>query len=135
MGTTVVGSRRARRRSSRAAAAALVAIIWLVPGAAGAAPARVPGIDVSKWQGDVDWEAVAGTDLRFVIARSTIGDWRKQPVLQVDPRYLEYVEGAAANGLVVGAYHRANVDRSDGDARQEADFFLDLSRIEAGDVL
>lgn len=109
-------------------------LVGLVPGVARAAPARVPGIDVSKWQLAVDWGAVATTNIRFVIARSTIGD-TAGTVLSVDPRYAEYVAGATANGLIVGAYHRANVGRQAGDARREADFFVDLSRIEPGDVL
>jgi GH25 family lysozyme M1 (1,4-beta-N-acetylmuramidase) len=89
---------------------------------------------VSKWQGDVDWAAVGSTNVRFVIMRSTIGDTGASP-LSVDPRYGEYLAGATANGLVVGAYHRANVGRADGDAVEEADWFVDLSRIEAGDVV
>lgn len=133
--TTGVGSGRASRRRPWAAALATAVLTGLlVPGPTHAAPARVPGIDVSKWQGDIDWAAVAGTSIRFVIMRSTIGD-TGSTVLSVDPRYLEYVEGATAEGLVVGAYHRANVGRQEGDAVDEADFFVDLARIEAGDVL
>jgi GH25 family lysozyme M1 (1,4-beta-N-acetylmuramidase) len=115
----------------------VTAAVLLAPSTtpAAAAPARVPGIDVSKWQGDVDWTAVSDTNLRFVIIRSTIGDWTEHPFLEVDPRYVGYVDGATTNGLVVGAYHRANVDRTEGDAVEEADFFVDEARIEAGDVL
>jgi GH25 family lysozyme M1 (1,4-beta-N-acetylmuramidase) len=113
----------------------LVALLTLLPTPARAGqPARVPGIDVSKWQGDIDWAAVASTRIRYVIMRSTIGDTGSTP-LSVDPRYGEYLAGATANGLVVGAYHRANVGRADGDAEEEADFFVDLSQIEAGDVI
>jgi GH25 family lysozyme M1 (1,4-beta-N-acetylmuramidase) len=135
---TGVGLARARPPRALTALGALVLAVAsasAAPGPARAAPARVPGIDVSKWQGTIDWADVSGTNIRFVIARSTIGDWREKPALSVDPRYLEYVDGATAEGFVVGAYHRAHVDRSEGDAQQEADFFVDLSRIEAGDVL
>jgi GH25 family lysozyme M1 (1,4-beta-N-acetylmuramidase) len=137
--TTGVAHRRAQRPSVRLARAGLalmgLAVLPLLPVAARAAqPERVPGIDVSKWQGDVDWAAVASTRIRFVIMRSTIGDTGTTP-LSVDPRYAEYVSEATANGLVVGVYHRANVGRADGDAEEEADFFVELSRIEAGDVI
>lgn len=110
------------------------ALVLLAPVPARAGTPRVPGIDVSKWQGDVDWAAVASTQVRFVIMRSTIGDTASTP-LSVDPRYGEYLAGATANGLVVGAYHRANVGRGEGDAEDEADWFVDLSQIEAGDVM
>ena len=63
---------------------------------------RVPGIDVSKWQGDVDWTKVATTPVRYVIMRATIGN-TASTARSVDPKYLEYLAGATANGLVVGA--------------------------------
>jgi GH25 family lysozyme M1 (1,4-beta-N-acetylmuramidase) len=135
---TGVAPRRAQRlpvRLARAGLALLIpALVILSPLPARAGTPRVPGIDVSKWQGDVDWTAVASTKVRFVIMRSTIGDTGSTP-LSVDPRYGEYLAGATANGLVVGAYHRANVGRGEGDAQEEADWFVDLSRIEAGDVI
>jgi GH25 family lysozyme M1 (1,4-beta-N-acetylmuramidase) len=136
---TGVAPCRAQRPSGRLGPAAfgfvLTATLLLIPVSAHAGePARVPGIDVSKWQGDVDWAAVASTRIRFVILRSTIGD-TGATTLSVDPRYGEYLAGATANGLVVGAYHRANVGRGDGDAEEEADWFVDLSQIEAGDVI
>ena len=76
------------------------------PASPASAAVRVPGIDVSKWQGDVDWADVASTPVRFVIMRATIGN-TASTARSVDPRYEEYLAGAAANGLVVGAYHRA----------------------------
>lgn len=108
----------------------MAAIYVAVPGApASAAPAKVPGIDVSMWQGDVDWAAVATTSTRFAIMRATRGhDY-------VDPRYAEYLAEASANGIVVGAYHRAKVSMAEGDARAEADHFVDVAQIDAGDVL
>jgi GH25 family lysozyme M1 (1,4-beta-N-acetylmuramidase) len=132
-------ARRAQRPSARLARAGSAFLVSaglvLLPAPARAVePSRVPGIDVSKWQGDVDWAAVAATRIRFVIMRSTIGDTGATP-LSVDPRYGEYLAGATANGLVVGAYHRANVGRLDGDAEEEADWFVDLSQIEGGDVI
>ena len=128
-----------QRRSVRLARAGLglvipVALVTLSPVPARAGTPRVPGIDVSKWQGDVEWAAVASTQIRFVIMRATIGDTGSTP-LSVDERYREYLAGATANGLVVGAYHRANVGRGEGDAEEEANWFVDLTRIESGDVI
>jgi GH25 family lysozyme M1 (1,4-beta-N-acetylmuramidase) len=105
------------------------AILMTVPAPPAAAATRVPGIDVSKWQGDVDWAAVSSTSTRFAIMRATRGhDY-------VDPRYAEYLAEASANGLVVGAYHRAKVSLAAGDPRAEANHFVDVAQIDAGDVL
>ena len=104
------------------------------PSPAIAATTKVPGIDVSKWQGDVDWSDVASTPVRFVIMRATIGN-TPTTARSVDPKYLEYLAGATVNGLVVGAYHRANVGRADNDAKNEANFFVNNAQIAASDVL
>ncbi len=129
MGATGVGARRARIGLA-CALTAVAAILIAVPAPpAAAATTRVPGIDVSMWQGDVDWPAVASTPTRFAIMRATRGhDY-------VDPRYAEYLAEASASGLVVGAYHRAKVGLAAGDARVEANHFVDVAQIQAGDVL
>jgi GH25 family lysozyme M1 (1,4-beta-N-acetylmuramidase) len=105
-----------------------------VPTSTAFAAEKVPGIDVSKWQGDVDWGEVASTPVRFVIMRATIGNTATEARF-VDPKYEEYLAGATANGLVVGAYHRANVGTAVNDARNEANFFVNNAQIAAGDVL
>ena len=136
MRTTGVGRRRAsagrhRARTAGVCGVALIAAILTVTPApqAVAAATKVPGIDVSMWQGDVDWSAVGSTPTRFVIMRATRGNTYD------DPRYAEYLAEASANGLVVGAYHRAKVGLGAGDARDEADHFVDVARNAAGDVL
>jgi len=124
-----VGRRRARVGLA-CALVAVAAILVVVPArAAEAATTKVPGIDVSMWQGDVDWAAVGSTSTRFAIMRATRGHEF------VDPRYAEYLAEAPASGLVVGAYHRAKVSLAAGDARAEANHFVDVAQIEAGDVL
>jgi GH25 family lysozyme M1 (1,4-beta-N-acetylmuramidase) len=135
-----VGARRSptgrRVGCGVALAVSLISALFVaVPGSpAVASSTKVPGIDVSKWQGDVDRAAVSSTPVRFVIMRATIGNTATEARF-VDPRYDEYLAGATARGLVVGAYHRANVGRADGDATREADFFVDNAQIAAGDVL
>jgi len=61
----------------------------------------IHGIDVSEWQGEIDWKLVP-TDL-FVIVRLTHG-------ATIDPRALANLKGCA--GRRVGAYHylEARVD-------------------------
>lgn len=90
---------------------------------------KVPGIDVSRYQGRIDWSAVATTPVRFVIMRATLGNRFR------DERYRRNLSGATAHGLVVGAYHFAKPGRARHDARAEADHFLRVSRVAAGDLL
>ena len=65
------------------------------------APAR--GIDVSTWQhpgqAPIDWEAVAGSGITFVIIKATQG------VGWVNPWFERDYSDAFAAGLLVGAYH------------------------------
>lgn len=61
------------------------------------------GIDVSKWQGEIDWDKVKNAGIDFVIIRcgyrgSVTGS------LVEDPRFLENIKGAGASGLKVGVY-------------------------------
>lgn len=56
------------------------------------------GIDISKWQGSVDFSKVKN-EVDFVILRE---GYRKQ----IDPKFLEYAKGCSENGIpVVGVYH------------------------------
>ena len=116
------------------AASLFAATLIALPAAPAFAADRVPGIDVSKWQGDVDWAEVASTPVRYAIMRATIGN-TSSTGRSVDPMYFEYLAEATANGLVVGAYHRANVGRADDDATREANYFVSNAQIAAGDVL
>jgi GH25 family lysozyme M1 (1,4-beta-N-acetylmuramidase) len=135
-----VASRRApsvHRHALRVASllvVALTAIAMPLPADAATAVTKVPGIDVSRWQLDVNWSQVASTSTRYAIMRATIGN-EPGKARFIDPKYLEYLAGATANGLVVGAYHRANAGRAPNDAVNEADYFVDNAQIAAGDVL
>ncbi len=139
MRATGVAARRPGHRCRTVATGALlisliVTFLIAVPTSPASAAVRVPGIDVSKWQGDVDWADVASTPVRFAIMRATIGN-TATTARSVDPKYAEYLSEATANGLVVGAYHRANVGRADDDAWNEANYFVNNAQIAAGDVL
>lgn len=57
------------------------------------------GIDVSRWNGVVDWPAVAADGASFAICKASEGITHK------DKRFIENWNGAKAAGLVVGAYH------------------------------
>ena len=61
-----------------------------------AAGTTTPGIDVSKWQGAIDWTQVAGSQ-QFVIARVSDGTY-------LDTWFDSYWPDIKANGMVRGAY-------------------------------
>src|SRR5699024_2739558 len=60
------------------------------------------GIDVSRYQGSVNWAQVAAAGKQFAIVR--IGS-SNSGGLYVDPYFLQNVSGAHAAGLRVGAYY------------------------------
>jgi GH25 family lysozyme M1 (1,4-beta-N-acetylmuramidase) len=74
-------------------------------------PAGLPGLDVSSWQGTVDWLAVATNGARFAYVKATEG------TSYVNPYFTQQYGGASQVGLVRGAYHFALPDRSTGTAQ------------------
>lgn len=80
------------------------------------------GIDVSKWQGDIDWTAVKNSGVEFAIVRvgnRTTGTG----VLEEDPNYQKNIEGALNAGLKVGVYIFSQAINEQ-EAIEEADFLL-----------
>ncbi len=63
----------------------------------------IHGVDVSEYQHDIDWEAVAASGVEFALIR--VG-WRGYGggTLNPDELYRQNIEGAQAAGLKVGAY-------------------------------
>lgn len=95
-------------------------------------PTPVPyleGIDVSHWQGVVDWPAVARAGKRFVFAKATEG------IGYTDPRWAANKAGARAAGLVLGAYHFARPDLNPSNPAGEADWFATTMALERGMLL
>ena len=99
-----------------------------------AAPAvagpKVPGIDVSKYQGRIDWDAVATTPVRFVIMRATLGNHTATAGTHGTSPVRD------GTGSSSGAYHFAKPGLARRDPRVEADHFLRRrSASEPGDVM
>jgi GH25 family lysozyme M1 (1,4-beta-N-acetylmuramidase) len=84
-----------------------------VPALRTARPAGLPGLDVSSWQGNVDWAAVAANGARFAFVKATEG------TTYVNPYFAQQYGGAYGVGLVRGAYHFALPDRSTGAAQAQ----------------
>ncbi|MDY8110748.1 GH25 family lysozyme [Fulvimarina sp. 2208YS6-2-32] len=59
----------------------------------------VHGIDVSKYQGDIDWQTVARSGIEFAYLKATEGGD------QLDTRFLENWREAKSAGVPRGAYH------------------------------
>lgn len=74
------------------------------------------GIDVSQWQGDINWGAVK-TD--FAILRAGYGREKSQ----VDTKFEQNYKGAKAVGIPVGAYWYSYAMSAD-EARVEAQAFI-----------
>lgn len=79
------------------------------------------GIDVSKWQGDIDWQKVRKAGVQFAMLRDGFGRYAGQ----ADETFEKNYQNAKAAGLFVGAYHYSyakNVQQ----ARAEAEYCLSL---------
>jgi GH25 family lysozyme M1 (1,4-beta-N-acetylmuramidase) len=82
------------------------------------------GIDISHWQGTVDWAKVRGAGKTFVFAKATEG------IGFLDANYASYKAGATALGLKFGAYHFARPGSND--PVKEADWFVDNAAMTHG---
>ncbi len=65
---------------------------------------RFNGIDVSKFQGTIDWPAVAADGVDFSIIRLGYRGYGYTGNIVTDPTYTTNIEGAEAAGLDVGVY-------------------------------
>ena len=57
------------------------------------------GIDVARYQGDIDWQEVSKEKILFVYIKATEGK------TYTDPKFHQNIKGAQKAGLMVGAYH------------------------------
>ena len=85
----------------------------------------VHGIDVSHYQGTVDWQQVKAAGNQFAFAKATEG------VTLLDPELATNWAGMKAAGLLRGAYH---FFEPGDDAGQQATFFLGTVQFERGDL-
>jgi len=90
---------------------------------------KVIGIDVSEFQGKVDWEEVEILDekypVQFVFIRATAGNDR------VDRQFKKNWEGAKENKIMRGAYHYY---RPNENSIEQADLFIKTVKLQKGDL-
>ena len=74
----------------------------------------IPGIDVSHWQGEIDWPKVREAGVEFAYIKLTEG------LSSVDALFESNWKAAKEAGVIRGAYHFVTADSIDG----QIEFFL-----------
>lgn len=89
-------------------------------------PDALQGVDVSVYQGEIDWQAVADAGVDFAIIRAGYRGY-SQGAIQPDTNFQKNMEGALKAGLDVGVYFfsQATTVR---EAEEEADYVLEAIR-------
>jgi len=90
----------------------------------------IHGIDVSYYQGKINWQKVKAmkedeVSIRFAFIKATEG------VLSIDPYFQRNWREAPKAGIVCGAYHFFRPKR---DGKTQAKFFLQVVNVEKGDL-
>ncbi|HKM35902.1 MAG TPA: GH25 family lysozyme, partial [Lachnospiraceae bacterium] len=82
------------------------------------------GIDVSKWNGTIDWNAVKNSGVSYVIIRCGYRGSSTGALIE-DPKFASNIKGASAAGIKVGVYFFTQaVNRSE--AVEEASMVIEL---------
>jgi GH25 family lysozyme M1 (1,4-beta-N-acetylmuramidase) len=128
---SVIGARRGRLGLLAVLVIALAAL--LSASASRAATSRVKGVDVSNWNGAINWTKVAGAGYRFAFAKATEG------TAYTDKTYTANRNGSEAAGLVFGAYHFARpggkgIAGATASAIKQANHFLAVAGPQPGEL-
>lgn len=83
------------------------------------------GIDVSRWQKEVDWSLVKESDVSFAFVKATQGDFR------LDPYFARNWEETKRHGIKRGAYH---FFKPEAPIQGQIDLFLSTVTLEPGDL-
>lgn len=100
----------------------LICVFIMQPVCFAFGPSNLPlhnGIDVSIWQGEINYERVRNDGIEVVYIRSSEG------ASYVDPYYLRNYNNAKSNGLKIGFYHYLTATTVE-EAIEQADFFVSL---------
>jgi GH25 family lysozyme M1 (1,4-beta-N-acetylmuramidase) len=136
--------RRLRARTALAPLALAASLLALAPAAASAGT-KATGIDVSRFQGTIDWSLVAGSGIKFAFVQASRGsgfDCAVKPdQCGADPYFATNRINAKAVGIRIGPYHRAfatggTVAAARADAVAEANVFLAaVGSLNAGELV
>lgn len=82
------------------------------------------GIDVSKYQGDIDWEKVKGDGIEFAIIRVGYRGYGSGQLV-MDESAIDNLKGAKRAGIDIGVYFFTQaIDKKE--AEEEADYVIDI---------
>lgn len=90
----------------------------------------IKGIDVSKYQGEIDWNLVKEAGVEFAIIRLGFRGYG-EGTLEIDPYFTKNIMGANQAGIKVGVYFFSQAV-TDAEAEEEANFVL--SKLEGYNV-
>ena len=82
------------------------------------------GVDVSRYQGEIDWEKVRGSGVDFAFLRAGFRGYGSG-ALQEDETFVPNALAASAQGIEIGAYFFSQAVTED-EAREEADLVIGL---------
>lgn len=82
------------------------------------------GIDVSKYQGVIDWQKVAADGVEFAFIRVGIRGYGTEGKIVLDEQFAANVQGAKAAGIKVGVYFFGQAI-TEAEAIEEAQFVLE----------
>lgn len=83
------------------------------------------GVDVSEHQGQIDWQKVAESGVKFAMIRIGYRAWGSQGELHADVYGAENLKGAMEAGLQVGVYFFSQAISVE-EAREEAQYVLSM---------
>lgn len=82
------------------------------------------GIDVSSFQGKIDWKKVKNDGVEYALIRVGYRGYGEAGKLVTDERFEENIKGAISNGVDVGVYFFSQAI-SEEEAMEEANYVLD----------
>lgn len=82
------------------------------------------GIDVSEWQGNIDWVKVKNSGISFAMIRCGFREY-VGGLIKEDAKFKKNMEGAINAGLIVGVYFYGGA-RNEKEALEEAEFTYNL---------
>ena len=85
------------------------------------------GVDVSKYQGEIDWEQVRDSGVEFAILRLGYRGYGSEGRLAMDSSFVRNLQAAQEAGLEVGAYFFSQAITPE-EGREEAEFCLQALR-------
>ena len=85
----------------------------------------VNGIDVSKWQAEIDWNKVKKAGVKFVFIRCGYTSLSSAFLMHEDPYFRQNIQGAYNAGIKVGIYFFSN-SITTSEAKKEAKKTLEL---------